>query len=142
MLGVYAAGVQPIIEISNWPFILFVGLQISFYVESLTVIPDRIGYGVTYLVIFLGKVAVSAFVDSVGIAGARVPITGTRAVSLVFIILGFALYLTGREAEASSEHTTHVDTEMEAKTAETHEPHEDQHCLLNPSANFPVTDTV
>lgn len=142
LLGVYGAGVQPSIKMSHWPLVLCGGLQALFYLGSLSVIPERIGYGVTYLIVFLGKITISAFIDSFGIAGARVPFTKTRGVSLVFIILGFALYLADREAEASGERAANLGAETKAETPGAHEPSEDQHCLLNPNAGLLVVDTV
>ena len=68
------------------------GAIVAFYVLSITILGPGIGVGTAIILVLLGQIVSSAVIDHFGLLGAaRTPISGTRLLGIVFIMVGVAL---------------------------------------------------
>lgn len=68
------------------------GAVIAFYVLSITMLGPKIGVGTAILLVLLGQTVSSAVIDHFGLlGGARTPVSVTRLVGIVFMMVGVAL---------------------------------------------------
>eukprot|EP00401_Gymnodinium_catenatum_P079867 CAMPEP_0117501538 /NCGR_PEP_ID=MMETSP0784-20121206/23350_1 /TAXON_ID=39447 /ORGANISM="" /LENGTH=329 /DNA_ID=CAMNT_0005296795 /DNA_START=61 /DNA_END=1050 /DNA_ORIENTATION=+ len=85
-------GVQPRFRWNDWYFWAFAGFQSAFYIGSLAKLPQYLGYTTSYLVLLVGKLGSSTVVDAMGVTGKTVPFGALRAMSLVLVFIGTALF--------------------------------------------------
>ena len=68
------------------------GLFVAFYVLSVTFIAPKLGVGNAIVLVLLGQTLASAVIDHLGWLGAQqTPMTATRGVGLLLIIVGIML---------------------------------------------------
>jgi transporter family-2 protein len=68
------------------------GLLVAFYVLSVTFVTPRLGVGNAIVLVLLGQLIAAALIDHFALFGApQSPLTGWRALGIVFMIAGVAL---------------------------------------------------
>eukprot|EP00449_Zooxanthella_nutricula_P056169 CAMPEP_0198553096 /NCGR_PEP_ID=MMETSP1462-20131121/79849_1 /TAXON_ID=1333877 /ORGANISM="Brandtodinium nutriculum, Strain RCC3387" /LENGTH=319 /DNA_ID=CAMNT_0044283773 /DNA_START=1 /DNA_END=956 /DNA_ORIENTATION=- len=76
----------------DWKFWVFIGAQNAFYTGSLAIIPTRLGYTATFLVLLAGKLTTSSYTDHIGFGGKNRRFDWLRACALALVLLGTALF--------------------------------------------------
>jgi uncharacterized membrane protein YdcZ (DUF606 family) len=95
-------GVDLGFDMVDWALWAFVGLQSAFYIGSLAVLPDTLGYTASYLALLAGKLVSSSLVDAVGLTGHVVPFTAWRGASLALVLVGATLFSARRPKSTPS----------------------------------------
>lgn len=88
----YSMNIEFVFAAQDWSLYLFSGFQSAFYTGSLALLPERLGYTTSYLVMLLGKIASSTVVDASGITGTRVPISWLRVTVIMLVFGGSVLF--------------------------------------------------
>eukprot|EP00927_Polykrikos_kofoidii_P076387 TRINITY_DN7341_c0_g1_i3.p1 TRINITY_DN7341_c0_g1~~TRINITY_DN7341_c0_g1_i3.p1 ORF type:complete len:377 (-),score=47.71 TRINITY_DN7341_c0_g1_i3:197-1273(-) len=79
-------------SVDDWPFWLFGGFQNSFYVASLAVLPQKLGFTTSYLALLLGKLVASSITDELGLGGKVIHFSIFRLASVSLVLCGTALF--------------------------------------------------
>jgi len=87
------AGIQPVLALhDDWPLWLGAGACGVLYNYSFAVLPQIIGYTMTYFIILASKLAFSSATDAVGLMGVTVPFTRLRAAAIALVLIGTILF--------------------------------------------------
>eukprot|EP00927_Polykrikos_kofoidii_P076389 TRINITY_DN7341_c0_g1_i5.p1 TRINITY_DN7341_c0_g1~~TRINITY_DN7341_c0_g1_i5.p1 ORF type:complete len:384 (-),score=53.93 TRINITY_DN7341_c0_g1_i5:197-1267(-) len=79
-------------SLDDWPLWLFGGFQNSFYVASLAVLPQKLGFTTSYLALLLGKLVASSITDELGLGGKVIHFSIFRLASVSLVLCGTALF--------------------------------------------------
>jgi len=98
-------GKWPVFLAGDWPQFVFAALQSAFYIGTISVVPERIGYTSSFMAIQCGSLVVSSIVDSMGVLGVSsgVAFNVWRVAAIHFVFAGLYLLSSDGPAEDSYE---------------------------------------
>lgn len=96
-------GIWPVFLVGDWIQFVFAALQSAFYIGTISVVPDRMGYTFAFMAIQCGSLVVSSIVDAVGVLGVSVAFDAWRFAAINFVFAGLFLLSGDGSVEDSEE---------------------------------------
>jgi len=87
---------SPVLLQGDWPRFLFSGVGVAFFQSSMAVLPEKLGFTVSFMCVKFGSLFMSTYIDAKGIGGMVVPVSTHRLVSLLLVSVGCLFFATGK----------------------------------------------
>lgn len=90
------------LDTKYWYLWLVAGFQSAFYIGSMAYLPSVLGYTGCYVITLGAKLITSLMVDAYGLTGDVLPVTVTRVVAIVTVLLGSVMFNTCAKPKESA----------------------------------------